>query len=31
MSEEDKQRLKEIIVRLEDIFHRCKKPINSVI
>ena len=34
MSEEKKRRLKEyqkIIVRLEDVFHRCKKTNNSVI
>ena len=34
MSEEKKQRLKnikKIIARLENIFHRCKKPITSVI
>ena len=34
MSEEKKQRLKEyqkIIVRLENIFHGCKKPKNNVI
>ena len=34
MSEEKIQRLKEylkIMVRLRNIFHRCKKPINSVI